>query len=89
MASIGHPVLGDLVYGPKKQPVKVEGGQLLHAFRLGFVHPTTGERMRLRFRPKSQTGWQGCPIDPGRRRRRPKGGCRENTGALKFVAKIL
>ena len=39
MASIGHPVLGDPVYGPKKSPYPVEGGQLLHAFRLGFVHP--------------------------------------------------
>ncbi|MBE5791061.1 MAG: RluA family pseudouridine synthase [Clostridiales bacterium] len=45
MASIGHPVLGDPVYGPKKSPYPVEGGQLLHAFRLGFTHPTTGEKM--------------------------------------------
>ncbi len=45
MASIGHPVLGDPVYGPKKMPQNVEGGQLLHAFRLGFTHPTTGQKM--------------------------------------------
>ena len=45
MASIGHPVLGDPVYGPKRSPYPVEGGQLLHAFRLGFVHPRTGEEM--------------------------------------------
>lgn len=45
MASIGHPVLGDPVYGPKKSPHPVEGGQLLHAFRLGFTHPTTGEKL--------------------------------------------
>ena len=45
MASIGHPVLGDPVYGPKKSPYPVEGGQLLHAFRVGFVHPRTGETM--------------------------------------------
>ena len=45
MASIGHPVLGDPVYGPKKSPYPVEGGQLLHAFRLGFTHPATGEKM--------------------------------------------
>lgn len=45
MASIGHPVLGDPVYGPKKSPYPVEGGQLLHAFRLGFTHPVTGEKM--------------------------------------------
>ncbi len=45
MASVGHPVLGDPVYGPKKSPYPVEGGQLLHAFRLGFTHPSTGEKM--------------------------------------------
>jgi len=45
LASIGHPVLGDPVYGPKKSPYPVEGGQLLHAFRLGFTHPVTGEKM--------------------------------------------
>ena len=45
LSSIGHPVLGDPVYGPKKSPYPVEGGQLLHAFRLGFIHPTTGEKM--------------------------------------------
>lgn len=45
MASIGHPVLGDPVYGPKKSPYPVSGGQLLHAYRIGFVHPTTGEEM--------------------------------------------
>jgi len=45
LSSIGHPVLGDPVYGPKKSPYPVEGGQLLHAFRLGFTHPVTGEKM--------------------------------------------
>jgi len=45
MASIGHPVLGDPVYGPKKSPYPVSGGQLLHAYRIGFVHPATGEEM--------------------------------------------
>ena len=42
MKHIGHPVLGDFVYGPKKQPYKLNG-QLLHAKILGFEHPTTGE----------------------------------------------
>lgn len=41
MASIGHPLLGDQVYGPTKQPYKLQG-QTLHAKVLGFVHPTTG-----------------------------------------------
>ncbi len=44
MASIGHPVLGDPLYAPKKSP-EVVGGQLLHAYKVGFVHPTTGRRM--------------------------------------------
>ena len=42
MASIGHPVLGDDVYGPKKCPFTLEG-QCLHAKVLGFIHPSTGE----------------------------------------------
>ena len=52
MASLGHPVLGDPVYGQKKSPYPVEGGQLLHAFRLGFVHPTTGEFMKFEAEPE-------------------------------------
>lgn len=42
MASIGHPLLGDTVYGPSKDPFKLEG-QALHAKILGFVHPSTGQ----------------------------------------------
>lgn len=42
MASIGHPLLGDDVYGPSKAAFKLEG-QTLHAKILGFVHPRTGE----------------------------------------------
>lgn len=52
MASLGHPVLGDPVYGPKKSPYPVEGGQLLHAFRLGFRHPTTGKDMLFEAEPE-------------------------------------
>ena len=40
LASIGHPILGDLVYG--KQDYKGMG-QILHAGVLGFKHPVTGE----------------------------------------------
>lgn len=40
MAHIGHPLLGDAVYGPKSSPFSLEG-QTLHAKILGFVHPTT------------------------------------------------
>ncbi len=46
MASIGHPVLGDQVYGPKKCPFKLQG-QTLHAGILGFVHPRTGAYMEF------------------------------------------
>ncbi len=42
MASIGHPVLGDDVYGPHKCPFRLEG-QCLHAKTLGFIHPGTGK----------------------------------------------
>ena len=52
MASIGHPVLGDPVYGPKKSPWPVAGGQLLHAYCIGFVHPTTGQTMRFEADPE-------------------------------------
>lgn len=46
MASIGHPLLGDLVYGPKKQPFSL-AGQTLHARVLGFQHPLTGKYMEF------------------------------------------
>ena len=50
-ASIGHPLLGDRIYGKK---VEVEGKkkisfprQMLHAELLGFIHPTTGEHLEF------------------------------------------
>lgn len=46
MASIGHPLLGDEVYGAAKNPFKLQG-QTLHAEMLGFVHPHTGEYMEF------------------------------------------
>ncbi|MEG0910676.1 MAG: RluA family pseudouridine synthase [Ruthenibacterium sp.] len=46
MASIGHPLAGDAVYGPKKVLSKLNG-QCLHAKTLGFVHPGTGEYMEF------------------------------------------
>ena len=46
MTHIGHPLLGDPVYGPKKQPISLEG-QALHARVLGFIHPRTGEYMEF------------------------------------------
>ena len=47
MAYIGHPLLGDLVYGRKK-PEKGLSGQCLHARELRFIHPTTGEAVHLK-----------------------------------------
>ena len=46
MASIGHPLLGDAVYGPAKCPYRLQG-QTLHAGILGFVHPRIGEYMEF------------------------------------------
>jgi len=46
MAYKGHPLLGDYVYGPKKNQFSVDG-QLLHAYLLGFIHPRTGEYMEF------------------------------------------
>lgn len=43
MASIGHPILGDDIYGPKNPKIKGLEGQTLHAKVLGFVHPKTKE----------------------------------------------
>lgn len=42
MASIGHPLLGDYVYSNIKSKYKLDG-QTLHAYVLGFIHPTSRE----------------------------------------------
>lgn len=46
LASIGHPLLGDQVYGPAKCPYSLHG-QTLHAGILGFCHPRTGEYLEF------------------------------------------
>ena len=46
MASIGRPVLGDVVYGNTKQPFNTDG-QVLHAHLLGFVHPVSNKYMEF------------------------------------------
>lgn len=46
MAYLGHPVAGDEVYGPKKVIAKLNG-QCLHAKKIGFVHPRSGEYMEF------------------------------------------
>ena len=46
MSSIGHPLLGDTVYGSAKNPYHLQG-QALHAMILGFEHPYTKEYMEF------------------------------------------
>jgi len=46
MASIGHPLLGDELYGNGKNPYHLQG-QCLHAMTIGFIHPTTGEYLEI------------------------------------------
>lgn len=46
MANIGHPLLGDTVYGNSKNPYKLEG-QTLHAMTIGFIHPRSGEYLEV------------------------------------------
>ena len=46
MAHLGHPLVGDEVYGYKKQKFKLKG-QALHAKELGFIHPSTGQYMEF------------------------------------------
>ena len=47
LASVGHPLLGDELYGPKKCPVAGLQGQTLHAMVLGFRHPVTDEYLEF------------------------------------------
>lgn len=46
MASIKHPLLGDVVYGPAKCPFKLQG-QTLHAKIIGILHPRTNEYLEI------------------------------------------
>lgn len=46
MASLGHPIAGDPVYGPKKVITKLQG-QCLHAGLIGFIHPKTGRYLEF------------------------------------------
>lgn len=46
MASIGHPLLGDILYSNGKSPYKLQG-QTLHAMTIGFIHPRSKEYMEV------------------------------------------
>lgn len=45
MASVGHPIIGDPLYGAKKDRYSAIGGQCLHARRLTLTHPRSGEEL--------------------------------------------
>ncbi len=47
MESIGHPIVGDPIYGPKKCPFPQLIGQTLHAKTIGVIHPVTGEYLEV------------------------------------------
>lgn len=47
MKSIGHPILGDDVYGPSKCPFSGLQGQTLHAMTIGFLHPSTQKYLEV------------------------------------------
>lgn len=44
MAYLNHPLVGDYTYGPKKKDFEIKG-QVLHAYKLGFIHPATQEKI--------------------------------------------
>lgn len=46
MSNGGHPIVGDKTYGVKKEEFNL-AGQLLHAYKIGFIHPTSGEYMEF------------------------------------------
>ncbi|HLI44221.1 MAG TPA: hypothetical protein VKU92_07105, partial [Acidimicrobiales bacterium] len=50
LAAIGHPLLGDSRYGGSRGALPL-GRPMLHAARLGFVHPASGERVRFASEP--------------------------------------
>ncbi len=53
MAYIKHPLVGDPLYGSKKQPFDIKG-QMLHAGTIGFIHPTTGKYMEFHRDPPEE-----------------------------------
>lgn len=68
MSYIKHPVAGDVVYGPSKPKLKLDG-QALHAYRLEFLHPRTGQALTFTApAPEDfidalrRAGWNGGPL---------------------------
>ena len=56
MAAIGHPVLGDPLYAARGTPKA--GRLMLHAWRLKFTHPKTGEELRFEAPPDESFGYR-------------------------------
>ena len=46
MSNMGHPIVGDKTYGVRKEEFSLDG-QLLHAYKIGFIHPTSGKYMEF------------------------------------------
>lgn len=75
LADLGHPVVGDRRYGP---PDKARREMALHAFRLAFTHPLTGERLRFETPPPpcfarligGRADATAAPRKPGRNEKR-------------------
>ncbi len=53
MSSIGHPIIGDPLYGPRKIPWSIRG-QMLHAKTIGFVHPIRKEYLQFSVTPPDE-----------------------------------
>ncbi len=71
LASIGHPLLGDPLYGPGGRPLSElpglpgDGGYWLHAYQLRFEHPVSGQQLELSAPPPPTLQLGGGPNDSG------------------------
>lgn len=65
LASRGHPLVADAVYGGR--PALGMARQALHATRLGFAHPVTGEQMTFDVAPPADlaSAWRNVVEGPG------------------------
>ena len=58
MKSLGTPVLGDPIYAKPARQSILASRLMLHAWKLGFVHPITGEAMAFQLAPPDEfTAW--------------------------------
>lgn len=61
LKAIGHPIVGDPVYGPKRISPRLPPRLMLHAWQLELTHPRTGERLRLIAPPPPEFSAYGVP----------------------------